>query len=1475
MWRFFQRSILIRLAGGSLLLGAGGPAVWAQFAAGPEYYNQPGLATINALGIFGQGYSGNGVNIGVVDSGIDPGHVEFAGKIVAGLGWNWDGTQWLECQGTTAACLTDKNFDGSIDGHGSFVSSVAAAALDLNARPNNIMGVAYNSKLVIGTIKFGLPILIKGVNPDPTTVGGTTDEQDARAIDFVSSQGVKVINNSWGINANWNTSLTDAAQGYLTTYQNTTVAALKRAQDRGAVLVFAAGNESVGWPGTPATLPSVDPTVAQKGGWIVVAATTNRGFDPATGQIEMAQTRPNLTAPAVVGDAYTNYCGAAAAYCISAPGGFVEKVPNRDTGMVGAKAGTVADYSATGQEGTSYAAPVVTGAVALVAEKFPWMSSKNLGVTILTTGTTAANPSPIWGRGMLDVGKAMNGPGIFEEDFVANITAGYTSTFANSISGPAGLIQSGTGTLVVSGTNTYAGVTTIANGTLQIGAGGTTGTLGAGAVANSGQLVFNRGDALTVTNAISGTGAVTQSGTGTTTLTANNTYSGSTTISNGTLALTGGGSIANSSWVVDYGTFDISGTPNGATIANLSGTGAVALGSQSLTFSARRSNLANFAGTIGGTGGVTVNGGYQALSGVNTYTGQTLINSATDLAAYGAGRYWTVWGYRIAAVYNGGILALTGAGSIASSSGVVDNGTFDISDTTNGATIAALFGNGVVALGAQSLTFSGANGSFGAFAGTIGGTGGVTVNGGYQALSGVNTYTGQTLINGGTLALTGAGSIASSGGVVDNGIFDISGTTNGATIAALFGNGVVALGAQSLTFSGANSNIGAFAGTIGGTGSVTVNGGYQALSGINTYTGQTLINGGTLALAGAGSIASSSGVWDYGTFDISGTANGATITGLFGNGVVALGAQSLTFSGANGSLGNFTGTIFGTGGLTFNSGYQALFGTNAYSGVTTVNGGTLAVNGSLSGPVNIGPAGTLRGTGILYAATTVSGTLAPGNSPGTLTSIGTVTMNPGSTYQEDIDGTGTANGANNYSRLLVTGAGSQFIANGTLRPLLRGITGAATNAYTPALGDTFAIISASSGIQGRFGSVVQPAAGLASGTQLDVFYNAYGNNRVDLIATPSSYGNYAWSNGANANGQAAGGALDTLRTWDGAGAYNTQEVNLRYAVAGQRAAQIPGLLTALAGEVHGAMAAAAPAPGRWLQNTVVRHLDTTPDQGSAAGVRLWVELNAGEGRARGGQISSDYKARRSHFALGADLLQGPNYRFGLGVTYTDINVSPDLGSGTVKETAPFLYGQYALNTPRPVVVDALLAYGFSTWRTNRSDPLGLAGGLSTKANGEGLSVGLGVRSPFAVSAVRIEPFARLLWQDSQRGALNEGLTSPAGLVLAGYKQNGTRVMVGATLEPSVAAAAAGHWSYRASLAIGEDFGQLVRPTVSANLAGAGYTIDAPHVGRTFAQLDVSATYRVLKNASIYGALMGEARTNLLDGGISAGFNYQF
>ncbi|MGP0093496.1 MAG: autotransporter domain-containing protein, partial [Xanthobacteraceae bacterium] len=643
----------------------------------------------------------------------------------------------------------------------------------------------------------------------------------------------------------------------------------------------------------------------------------------------------------------------------------------------------------------------------------------NPGATLALLGTgSISNSSPVIDNGTFDITQtslgtaitSLSGSGkVYLGSQMLVITAGAAGASGTNAAGvfsgviaDAGGIGGGIGGMlaVSGGTQTLSGVNTYTGPTL-INSGATLALQGNGAIASS-SIVIDNGAfdiSLTTTGAsittLTGTGtaalgsktltitagsttfagAITDSGLGggtggnlhigggTQTLTGTNTYTGTTTIDPGAkLALSGTGSIADSSNVIANGLFDISQTSLGASIQTLSGSGNVALGANlllitkgSTTFSGI---IADGGGAVPGTGGMlAVGGGTQTLSGVNTYTGATLINS-------------------------GATLALSNNGSIATSAVVVDNGTFDISQTNAGASIKTLMGSGQVGLGGQELTIT--NGST-TFSGVIadggiltaaGQHGSLIVSGGTQTLAGVNTYTGDTTIaptsGTATLALTGAGSIATSSkvAIATGGTFDISQTSAGASIMTLADSGAgqsgkVALGAQTLTITnGSTTFSGAIAdGGIGGGsgGNLTVTGGTQTLAGANTYTGLTTIaptsGTATLALTGNGSIATSSGVSvaTNGTFDISGTTSGASIATLSGSGSVVLGSQFLTLTaaaaGPNGTspAGIFSGGISGLGGMAITGGHEELTGVNTYQGGTTVtNGAVLSINGPSS-----------------------------------------------------------------------------------------------------------------------------------------------------------------------------------------------------------------------------------------------------------------------------------------------------------------------------------------------------------------------------------------------------------------------------------------------------------------------------------------------------------------------------------------------
>ncbi|HEY5706093.1 MAG TPA: autotransporter domain-containing protein [Terrimicrobiaceae bacterium] len=166
------------------------------------------------------------------------------------------------------------------------------------------------------------------------------------------------------------------------------------------------------------------------------------------------------------------------------------------------------------------------------------------------------------------------------------------------------LTKVGTGTLTLTGENTYTGGTFIEQGALQLGNGGATGSIIKN-VANNGILVFNRSNSFTFDGVISGTGSVQQNGMGTTVLVGNNTYTGLTTINAGTLQLGNGGT-------------------TGSIAGNVVNNGILAF---------NRSGSFTFGGAISGAGSVLLSGpGTTVLTGNNTYSGGTVIAAGSILA---------------------------------------------------------------------------------------------------------------------------------------------------------------------------------------------------------------------------------------------------------------------------------------------------------------------------------------------------------------------------------------------------------------------------------------------------------------------------------------------------------------------------------------------------------------------------------------------------------------------------------------------------------------------------------------------------------------------------------------------------------------------------------------------------------------------------------------------------------------------------
>ncbi len=357
-----------------------------------------------------QGFTGAGVVIGVVDTGIMRSHPALQGRVARELIY--------------VDPATNNTAIDDVVGHGTWVSEIAA-------------GNAY--RLFPGGIAPGATLVSARIIDDKTPIDdgtGSGNSVGASEADFFAktlhpaliAAGVQVMNNSWG-GIYWDTSKPDINQAFAAAYEPFVL-------QHGGLVVFAAGNESRANPSDIAALPSLAPQLAS--GWLVAVAVDSN--HPA----QLAS--------------YSNACGKAISYCLAAPGDVIVSGKD-DTG------GKDSYYIV---RGTSFAAPQVSGAAALVWQAFPYFSNDLVRQTLLGTADDLGAPGPdvVFGYGELNAGKAVNGPAKFDWGDVS-VTNNVDSTWSNPISGAGGLIKSGIGKLTLSNALSYEGTTTVMQGTLS------------------------------------------------------------------------------------------------------------------------------------------------------------------------------------------------------------------------------------------------------------------------------------------------------------------------------------------------------------------------------------------------------------------------------------------------------------------------------------------------------------------------------------------------------------------------------------------------------------------------------------------------------------------------------------------------------------------------------------------------------------------------------------------------------------------------------------------------------------------------------------------------------------------------------------------------------------------------------------------------------------------------------------------------
>ena len=629
--------------------------------------------------------------------------------------------------------------------------------------------------------------------------------------------------------------------------------------------------------------------------------------------------------------------------------------------------------SSTGQGVVGLAgANSYTGATWVQTGALSVQNSTALGVT--SAGTVVENGAALQFQGDIAIGGEplmITGSGIASGGVLRNLSG--NNTFG-------GLITLGGATQINS--DTVGSMLTLSNPGRITGAG-------------FGLTVGGAGD--TMINGVIGTGSgtLTKGGTGTLTLTAANTYSGVNTITAGTLKLTNFNAAGAN---VGLNAIQTANTVAGAAVLDL------------------RSDVT---GTFGPASGYNIQMAAPeaklAINVDNTSTGANQTLKIGNIDSNGSQNY---------------SVDITGAHGYRLAVGSLNQG-YNRSTTLNPTTAALIVTTSVILAsnaGTQGLYLSGTH-SGSRIDGIISGGSATTTlykqNSSTWLLSGVNTYLGKTAITGGTLLLSGKGTLGASTNalVLGGGALDLGGTTR--TVAALtltaaasddtLKNGSLTGTSYSISNGSGTAIISA---NLNGTANLTKSGaGPLILSGVNNYTGTTSItstgvlnaqNGSALGTIAAGTTVASGGVLQLqggivvGNEPITLAGGGISSTGALRNisgnntygGLITMSAASrihsdsgtlylsnpgsitgdtfnLTLSGSGdiliaSSIATTSGTLTkdGTGSLT-------LYGTNTYTGLTNIAGGTLKL-----GATNTLPVTTVVDLGSSTVATSTSFDLA-------------------------------------------------------------------------------------------------------------------------------------------------------------------------------------------------------------------------------------------------------------------------------------------------------------------------------------------------------------------------------------------------------------------------------------------------------------------------------------------------------------------
>ncbi|MGJ7498299.1 autotransporter outer membrane beta-barrel domain-containing protein [Variovorax sp. RT4R15] len=391
------------------------------------------------------------------------------------------------------------------------------------------------------------------------------------------------------------------------------------------------------------------------------------------------------------------------------------------------------------------------------------------GTLILGADNSAYTGSMNVGSGGVLQSSAQFAPAAITDNGLVRFAQPDNATYAGLVSGTGGLEKTGAGTLTLTQDQAFTGTTTISAGVLQLGNGGTTGSV-SGNIVDNATLVVNRSDAHTLSNTISGTGSLVKEGAGTMTMSGANSYSGGTALKQGRLNVGNNLALGTGTLAMDDGT-TLGFVADGLNLAN-----AVVLTGSNDPVIDTGSFGATLSGNISGGGFITKMGsGTLTLSGANSYTGATDVAEGT-LKAGATGTFSAASAHT---VQSGATMDLAGFSQTVAS--LTNSGTVSLVGTAPGTTLtvngAYVGNNGVLRLGtflgdstsvSDRLVLNGASASASGRTSVqvtqLGGLGALTTGNGIEVVSALNGAT--------TTAQTTKDAFALAGGHVDAGAFE-------------------------------------------------------------------------------------------------------------------------------------------------------------------------------------------------------------------------------------------------------------------------------------------------------------------------------------------------------------------------------------------------------------------------------------------------------------------------------------------------------------------------------------------------------------------------------------------------------------------------------------------------------------------------------------------------------------------------------